>query len=218
MKRFFSGVYILFLVLALAGTTNASVFSLVGDKDGFGIPGAPAVPSDGSTFTGIGGTWFTDYRDAGDLATAPFTDVYDNTLNLLGSGALVSPISYTHTYTIDGTPLSAMLYIQEAAMSDARGPWDVSFDGNSIGSIGVFDASEDPIRLLSFSVPIGLLTGADIITLTYLDPDPLSNQDGFAINFSELDVTTSAVPEPSTMLLLGAGLAGVGLFRKRFRS
>jgi hypothetical protein len=37
-------------------------------------------------------------------------------------------------------------------------------------------------------------------------------------NILNFNVTTNAVPEPSTLLLLGAGLAGVGLIRKRTKN
>src|SRR6476660_3696096 len=112
------------VALGTATTANAvTIDSFVGDQDGFGIPGAPAVPADGSTFTGIGGAIATDYRDPGDLVSAPFTDIWG-----FQQDNLPSPIDYVHAYSLIGTPISATLYIQEAGMSDNRGPWAVFFN------------------------------------------------------------------------------------------
>jgi hypothetical protein len=91
MKRILFYVGVLILVFAVTGETNAAIVSLVGDKDGFGIPGAPPVPADGTLWSsGLGGVFFTDYRDAFDLANAPFTDIWRSP----------GGFSYSHTYIV----------------------------------------------------------------------------------------------------------------------
>ncbi len=190
---------VLALVIGAAGQAEAAlVTSLVGDKDGFGLSGAPAVPVDGTLWqTDLGGVFFADYRDAGDLLNAPFTDLW----------AGDSAISYTHNYSLGGeTPTLATLSVQFAGVADDRGPWDVFFNGTLVGQIPTDTSVNnfEKIRLLSFNIPVALLTGSDSILLNINVPSP---SDGYSINFSELQITsTAAVPEPSS---LASGLIGL---------
>jgi hypothetical protein len=186
------------ILLAAVSRAEATIFvtSLVGDKDGSGLPGAPAVPADGTLWRdGLGGVFFTDYRDAGDLVNAPFTDIWF-------SG---SDISYTLNYSLVGfTPVAAQLSLQIAGIADgtSRGPWNVFANGTLLGQIPQnlsFNGFQE-IKIYNFNVPVGLLTGADSILLRINDPDA---GDGYSINYSEL--TIAAVPEPSVVALAGLG-------------
>jgi len=201
-------IAIMVLVFVATGPAFAAmtVVDLVGDKDGFGLPGgAPPVPVSG-TWTGYGGTFGGDYRGAGDPL---FTDIWE--FEQTPEGPLCSPIVYTHSYILPATPLSATLWINEAGMSDGRGPWDVSFNGSSVGQIGVytFPDEAETFKLLSFAIPVGLLTGSDTVTLTYLDTDG----EGFAINFSELSV--DVIPAPGAVILGSIGVSLVSWLRRR---
>ena len=53
MKKFtfvmmFLGIFFLVGMVTVTGKANATVVSLFGDKDGFGLAGAPAVPANGT--------------------------------------------------------------------------------------------------------------------------------------------------------------------------
>lgn len=196
----------MFLASAFQPSNAATITSLVGDKDGFGLPGAPAVPADGTLWRDqLGGVFFTDYRDAGDLANAPFTDIWF-------SG---SAISYTHTYSLAGlTPTSAQLSLQIAGVADSpvtpRGPWDVFANGTLLGQIPQnFDANAfQEIKIYTFNMPTALVTGSDSILLNINVP---SIGDGYSINYSEL--TINAVPEPSALALAGLSVLALKVVR-----
>ena len=199
IKQAYAAALSLGLLAAVQPADANVVDSLVGDKDGFGLPGAPAVPADGTLWvTDLGGTFFTDYRDAYDLANAPFTDIWFSQ----------AAISYTHTYSLGGlTPVSAQLSLQIAGIADAanninRGPWNVFVDGTLVGQIPQnFDANAfQEIKIYSFSVPVALLTGSDSVLLNINVP---TLNDGYIINYSELTITT--IPEPSTLALAVLG-------------
>ncbi len=194
------------IVLLVASQGFANVTSLVGDKDGFGLSGAPSVITTG-TWSDYGGTIPGDNRDVGD---PDFTDIWE--FIQTPDGPLASPIVYTHTYSLLQPAVSAVLTINEAGMSDDRGPWDIAFNGITIGQIGIFSPDDwQTIKLLSYDVPVYLLTGSDTVTLTYLDT--VTGIEAFAINFSEL--TVSVIPAPGAILLGSIGVSLVGWLRRR---
>lgn len=199
------------VVAGLALHANATtVISLVGDKDGFGLAGAPAVPADGTLWRdGLGGVFGNDYRDAGDLASAPFTDKW----------SADRAVAYNHSYSLAGlTPVSASLAIQFAGVADNRGPWDVKVNGTLVGQVPLSSAPNafQEIYLRAFVVPIGLLAQTDAILLDINVPFVT---DGYSINFSELTIETQpSTPIPdagSTVGMLGLALGFLLPCRRR---
>lgn len=181
---------------ALADTT-----SLVGDKDCFGLGGS--CP-DGTLWRDqLGGTFFTSNQTAGDPS---FTDKWSADVD----------VTYQHIYALTPGATSASLVVKTAGIADNRGPWDVLFNGTLLGQFTVnTDANAfQEVRTFSFNVGVGLLTGHDTVLLKINDP---TVNDGYSIDYSELNIMTAAVPEPETYALMLGGLALIGGLTRRRR-
>lgn len=192
------------LSLGLAGqAAGATVTSLYGDKDGFGIGMAPD-----QSFTGFYPALSkNDPADAGTL-----TDEY-----LTGDG------TWSHTYDLTG--LGAVVSVHLELFTYAQG-WhgisDVYFDDVLVGQLTDGDNSgaflvTNWARLDTFDLSaFGPFDGVHSIRIDTASP----NDDIWALDYSQLTIVTdgaSPVPEPASLGLAGLGLAALGLSRRRRR-
>jgi len=177
----------LFLLLA-SPAFGFSVFHQIGDNDGygFGIADNADVPAPGF-----------DNRSAAELAAtdgSQWTDtdylynIADPTFSHFFNVGLFASISWA-TLTIDVQGLQP-----NAAGGPGTLPSYLYFDGNQVPG---FDQLDVFLDVNDFG---------DI---------PNSTADLVAVDFTRLDVCGTPIPEPATLLFLGMGLAGIGLYRRR---
>ncbi len=190
------------MALGCLGSLHADVVSLYGDIDCFGLGGS--CP-DGKGFTSdLGGVQFTDYRSPAEIAANSATDDWKHQ-----NPAVSMPFSYALTQT----SVSAIFTTRIAGIANAGlGPDNVTFDGVLIGQIPLNHSanSDQEVLTYSFAVPDHLLTGNDNVSIS------VAGADAFIVDYGELSIATTGIPEPSMFSLLCAGLAAIGIgFRKK---
>lgn len=140
----------------------------------------------------------------------------ENTEDALNFYALPSSVLVDHSQYSNYT----MFY--EQGGNATNGPWSdfvgVIIDNRTSANLWELafasDVENSLVSLVDVIPPATLVfeetPGAPFDVTMYLDPT--LRAEGYRATF-----VSDPIPEPSTFLLLGAGLAGVGLFRRRFK-
>jgi len=211
-------ILIVTFLFAVASASGAPIF-----ESGFSDPSLPAGPYerlDAATSIGpwtVGGSgvdWVGNYWQSadGDGASIDINKEAGGSLSTILAGATAGQ-RYTMTFAMAGNPDTLAYdtnHVKSMRVSVGGVTQDFTFDVANRFGAGASSSRAD-MGWVYYSLNF-TATGNDLLTFSSLNPNTMW---GAALDNVSISPREDVVPEPSSVLLLGAGLAGLLWARRR---
>jgi hypothetical protein len=193
--------------MAFAATMAAGYIHRIGDNDGYGIGIA-----DGANHPFNGFTANYDGRDAAEMAAtdgAQYTDTYSTTHP--GYGPQPGTVA---TFIWSSVPnLTAAYLLIDMADFQASTFGAVAVTFNGIAQNWAFNDGFPSTRIRDFQLSQAVVDSINLLGSLTVVIDRNNSSDFYGFDFAELREGT--VPEPATWAMIGAGMAAIGMLRRR---
>jgi hypothetical protein len=168
------------------------------------------------TYYGYTGDTWTGYYLGTVTGVTSGNEEFENLVNYyLGTTSSI----ITEIYKVDrGQEEEGYPLVVNYEAGNQSGTWSLSVQGQGLGFYGVKSANELAIYYVYPADTSGIWTTAHLLTPNANEENQNEENQPEISHLSAASVTSTPVPEPGTVLLLGAGLLGLALYgRKRLR-